>query len=34
MQNTVPGSQPINSGVPVHSAAENDYDRACRHGKR
>ncbi len=34
MQNTVPGSQPINSGVPVHGAAENDYDRACRHGKR
>ena len=34
MQNTVPGSEPINSGVPVHGAEENDYDRANRHGKR
>jgi len=29
----VPGSSPINSGVPIHGAEENDFDRANRHGK-
>jgi hypothetical protein len=30
----VPGSRPINSGVPIHGEAENDFGRANRHGKR
>jgi hypothetical protein len=33
-QNAVPGSRPINSGIPVHGAAENDYERAHNHGKK
>ena len=34
MQNTVPGSEADSMTNTTHGAAENDFDRQHRHGKR